>query len=183
MFRKFHWAALFLPVLVMFLAATPAKAADIKIATISLQKIVKSSTAGMAAQKILEEKASELKGKLEQEGQDLEAMKQEIEKKSSVWSSEIRSEKELDYQKKLRSFQIKQEDAQYELKQLEAKVMGPILQDLHEAIRAVGQENGYTIILENSRKGIQSQIGLMYADESLDISDLVLKELDKRSKK
>ena len=165
------------------LIAMPVAASEIKIGTISLQQIVMSSKAGSEAQKVLEQKASEFKGKLEKEGEDLETMRQEIEKKSSVWSNEVRSDKERDYQKLLRSFQVKQEDAQYELKQLEAKVMGPILQDLHEAIKTVGKDNGYTIILENSRKGIQSQVGLMYADESLDISDLVLKELDRRQAK
>jgi len=157
-------------------------AKDLKIATISLENIVKNSDAGLKAKHSLEGKVEEFKSKLEKEQQDLENLKAEIEKKSSVWSNEVRGEKERDYQKKLRNFQVKSEDAQYELKQLEAKIMGPILKELHEAIAVVGKKNDYTIILENSRKGIQSQIGLMYADESLDISDLVQKELDQRLK-
>ena len=182
MFRKLSFGLLLI-LMCFCLASAVAEAADVKIGTISLQQIVMSSKAGAEAQKTLEQKANEFKAKLEKEGEELENLRLEIEKKSSVWSAEVRADKERDYQKLLRSFQIKQEDAQYELKQLEAKVMGPILQDLHEAIKTVGKENGYTIILENSRKGIQSQIGLMYADESLDVSGLVLKELDKREKK
>ena len=182
MFRKLPFGLLFF-VICFSLTAMQAEAAEIKIGTISLQQIVMSSKAGSEAQKILEQKANEFKGRLEKEGEGLEELRQDIEKKSSVWSSEVRGEKEREYQKLLRSFQIKQEDAQYELKQLESKVMGPILQDLHEAIKLVGKENGYTIILENSRKGIQSQIGLMYADDALDISKLVIKELDKRTAK
>jgi len=173
----------FLFLLVIGLTSLSAAAADIKIGTISLQQIVLSSKAGSEAQKTLEKKANEFKEKLQKEGENLEGLRQEIEKKSSVWSGDVKEEKERDYQKQLRAFQIKQEDAQYELKQLEAKVMGPILQDLHEAIKMVGKENGYTIILENSRKGIQSQVGLMYADDSLDISNLVLEELNKRAAK
>jgi len=182
MLRKVFLGSLFF--LVTFcLTAQPSSAAEIKIGTISLQQIVLSSKAGAEAQKTLEQKANEFKEKLEKEGENMEALRQEIEKKSSVWSNDVKAEKERDYQKQLRAFQMKQEDAQYELKQLEAKEMGPILQDLHEAIRTVGKENGYTIILENSRKGIQSQVGLMYADDSLDISNLVLAELNKRAAK
>ena len=182
MFRKLP-LGLLLVLSCFCLSVNAAEAAEIKIGTISLQQIIMTSKAGSEAQKTLEQKASEFKGKLEKEGQELETLRQDIEKKSSVWSNEVRGEKERDYQKLLRSFQVKQEDAQYELKQLESKVMGPILQDLHEAIQKVGKENGYTIILENSRKGIQSQIGLMYADDALDVSDLVMKELDKRTAK
>jgi len=157
----------------------PLCAAETKIGTISLQQIVKESKAGQEAQGVIQNKAMGFKEKLQSEQDELETLRAEIETKGSIWSADVRSEKERDYQKKLRNFQMKSEDAQYELKQLEAKVMGPILKKLHEAIAKVGKENGYTIILENSRKGLQSQIGLMYADDSLDISSLVLQEINK----
>lgn len=170
--------------LTMFLLSVPSSGLtkEIKLATISLEQIVKNSAAGRKAKTALEGKVDEFKSRLEKEQVELENLRVEIEKKSSVWSNDIRTEKERDYQKKTRSFQIKSEDAQYELKQLEAKIMGPILKELHEAIATIGKKNEYTIILENSRKGIQSQIGLMYADEALDISELVQKELDSRVK-
>lgn len=171
---------LLLALIVTFMFAVGGTAAEIKIGTISLQKIIQDSKSGQEAQKTIQGKAQELKNKLQGEQDELEAMRSEIEKKSSIWSADVKDEKEREYQKKLRAFQVKSEDAQYEMKQLEAKVMGPILKELHEAIARVGKNNGYTIVLENSRKGLQSQIGLMYADDSLDISDLVLKELDKQ---
>jgi len=152
---------------------------EVKIGTISLEWIVQHSKKGQAAKEKIEAKARELKEKLQADQTELETLRTEIETKSSVWSVDVRAEKEREYQKKMRSFQIKSEDAQYELKQLEAQVMGPILKDLHAAIAKVGKEHGFTIILENSRKGLKSQVGLMYADERLDISELVLQELDK----
>jgi len=165
--------------IVLVLPGLVSAADTVKIGTISLEWIVQNSKKGQEAKKQLEAKAAELKEKLQADQKELDRLRTEIETKSSVWSVDVRAEKEREYQKKMRSFQIKSEDAQYELKQLEAKVMGPILKDLHAAIAKVGKENGFTIILENSRKGLKSQIGLMYADESLDISDLVLKALDK----
>jgi len=158
-------------------------AGPVKIGTISLQKIMENSAAAVEAQKTLKEKAAEFTAKLDGDNQELEKMRDEITKKESVWSNEVRAAKERDYQKQLRDFKTKQEDAQFELDQLKTKIMGPILKDLQAAISEVGKSNGYTIILENSRKGIQSQIGLMYADENIDVSDLVQKELDKRTAK
>lgn len=171
---------LILAMLCPFVLTAAGNAAELKIGTISLQKIIQDSKAGQEAQKTIQGKAQELKDKLQGDQDELEGMRAEIEKKNSIWSADIKEEKEREYQKKLRAFQVKSEDAQYEMKQLEAKVMGPILKELHEAIARVGKGSGYTIILENSRKGLQSQIGLMYADDSLDISDMVLKELDKK---
>lgn len=156
---------------------------EIKIATISVKAIISKSKAGHEAQKALEAKMSELQSRLQKDQGKLEAMRVEIEKKGSVWSADVRAGKEREYQKQMRDFQLKSEDAQYELKQLEGKVMSPILKDLHEVIGAVGKKHGYTLILENSSKGMLSRIGLMYADESLDISETVLTALNERTAK
>ena len=183
MFRKI---AVFFVCFLLVCSLLPGRskaAAAVKIGTISLQKIMENSSAAVEAQKTLKEKAAELTGKLDEDNAKIEKLRDEIAKKESVWSNDVKAEKERDYQKQLRDFKTKQEDAQFELDQLKAKVMGPILKELQASIAEVGKANDYTIILENSRKGIQSQIGLMYADEKIDISDLVLKELDKRTAK
>lgn len=179
MFRKIPLLLLCSLLACSLFPARSRAAAQVKIGTISLQKIMANSAAAVEAQKTLKEKAAELTSKLDADNTALQNLRDDITKKESVWSSEVRAEKEADYQKQLRDFKTKQEDAQFELDQLKAKIMGPILKDLQDAIATVGKSKGYTIILENSRKGIQSQIGLMYADESIDVSDLVQKELDK----
>lgn len=179
MFRKIPLLLLGALLVCSLLPTRGGATTPLKIGTISLQKIMENSTAAVAAQKKLKEKAAELTSKLDVYNTKLQEMQDEITKKESVWSSEVRTEKEADYQQQLRDFKTKQEDAQFELNQLKSKIMGPILQDLQTAIAYVGKKNGYTIILENSRKGIQSQIGLMYADPKIDVSDLVQQKLDK----
>lgn len=81
---------------------------------------------------------------------------------------------------KIRELKRETEDAQYEMKQLEKKVMEPILKVLHEVIAEVGKNGNYAMIMENTRKGLQSRIGLLYTDDSMDISEQVRKEMDKR---
>jgi outer membrane protein len=61
--------------------------------------------------------------------------------------------------------------------------MEPILKELHAILADYGKKNGYTLILENTRKGLSSRSGLLYADEALDISDQIRKELDSRMSK
>jgi len=146
-----------------------------QIVTVNIQNVLLGSEAGMEVKKVLEEKVSEFQGKFQQEQQDVETLRAEIEKKSSVWSQEVKEEKERDYQKRVRELQLKSEDAQFELQQLEKQVMSPVLNELQNVIKEVGEKNGYAMILD-------SRAGLLYVDEALDISEIVKKELDTRQK-
>ena len=155
----------------------------IKIATISIQDIIENSKAGKEAQMELEAELTTHQDKLTKEQEEIENMKSEIEKKSSVWSEEIRGEKEREYQKKVREFQLASEDAKYAMQQLVKKLMEPILKTLNDLIAEIGKKEGYTLILENTLKGLRSKSGLLYADDSLDISDKIRKELDSKHSK
>jgi outer membrane protein len=61
------------------------------------------------------------------------------------------------------------------LQQLEKQVMSPVLNELQKVIKEVGEKNGYAMIID-------SRAGLLYVDDSLDISEIVKKELDARQK-
>lgn len=153
-------------------------AAEIKVATVSLQEVLAKSTAGKNAQTQLEAKVKEFQDKFSAEQEELEAKGAEIEKKRTVWSPEVQEEKVSDYQTKLREFQFKTGDAEKELKKLEKKLMEPILKNLHEIIAEYGKKENYTMIFENTKKGLESRTGLLFAPESIDITDKVLKLLD-----
>ena len=146
-----------------------------KIATVNIQEVLLGSVAGQEVKKVLEEKVGELQGTFQKEQEDVDVLRAEIEKKSSVWSQEVREEKEREYQKRVREVQLKTEDAQFELQQLEKQLMGPVLNELQKVIKEVGEKNGYAMIMD-------SRAGLLYVDKSFDISEMVQKELDNRKK-
>lgn len=154
-----------------------------KVVTVSIQKVLGASKSAQEAQKVLQSEVDKFQNKFKAEEDLLNTLKSEIEKKASVWSEEIRTEKEREYQKKLRDYGVKTEDAKLEIQQLEKKHMEPILKQLNDVIGDLGKKNGYSLILEYSIKGLRSRTGLLYADEHSDISDLVQKELDSRMKK
>ncbi|MBW2471352.1 MAG: OmpH family outer membrane protein [Deltaproteobacteria bacterium] len=158
-------------------ANTEAVAAETskQIVTVNIQDILLGSEAGQEVKKVLEEKVGEFQNKFQQEQEEIDTLRAEIEKKGSVWSTEVREEKERDYQKRVREMQIKSEDAQFELQQLEKQVMSPVLNELQKVIEEVGEKNGYAMILD-------SRAGLLYVDKSLDISEMVKRELDARQK-
>lgn len=156
---------------------SPAAAAEkgLQIVTVNIQEVLLGSEAGQDVKKVLEEKVGEYQGKFQKEQEEVDALRAEIDKKGSVWSQEVKEEKEREYQKKVREMQLKSEDAQFELQQLEKQVMSPVLNELQKVIKEVGEKNGYAMILD-------SRAGLLYVDESRDITELIRKELDARQK-
>ncbi|MDP3478890.1 MAG: OmpH family outer membrane protein [Desulfoprunum sp.] len=148
------------------------KAAEMKIGVMNVQKIIILCDAGKAGKTRFEGKMKELQGKFKQEEETLTVLQKEIEKKSSAWSEETKAVKVRDFQKLKREFQAKTEDARYELKQLQDKELEPILKALEGVVLKYGKENGYTAILD-------SKNGVIYNDPAIDISDLIVKELNK----
>ena len=152
----------------------------VKIGTMSLPEILSKSTAGQEARRQLEDKVVEFQTKIQQEQENQDTLRSEIEKKSSIWSEEVRQEKERDLLKMGQELKLMSEDAQFELQKLEKKIMAPILKELHEVIAEVGKQQGLTLIFENTNKGLESRSGLLYSDETLDISVMVREALEKR---
>ena len=147
----------------------------IKIGTINLQQILSGSEAVLHERQPLKDKFAEFKEKFEAEQKKIDALRLDLQKRSTVMSEKAIAQEERDFEKKIRELKRQSEDAQYEIKQLEKNVMEPILKVLHEVIAEVGKNGSYTLILENRIP--------LYEDDSLDISEQVRKEMDKRLKK
>jgi outer membrane protein len=178
---KVCFAAVFVVLVSLFCVGSGfAAGSAIKIATMSLPDILSKSSAGQDARKQLEDKVVEFQTKIQQEQEKQDALRAEIEKKSSIWSDDVKQEKERDLLKKGQELKLMSDDAQFELQKMEKKIMAPILKELHEVIAEVGKEHGFTLIFENTNKGLESRSGLLYSDESLDISDMVREALEKR---
>lgn len=171
------FAGLFFAVLsICGLNTSVANAAELKIGVMNVQKVLLDSVSGKAAKNMFENKAKELKGKFQNEENALTAMQQEIEKKSSAWSAEKKEAQVREYQKKGREFQVKTEDARFELKQLQDKELEPILKTLQTVVEEYGKKNGYTVILD-------SKAGVLYASSAIDLSADLTKALDQAMKK
>ncbi len=158
-------------------------ATQLKIATVSIQDVLNQAASWKEARKVLEEEALKFKQDLLRSETEIKTFLEDIKKKSSVWSDEVKKDKEREYQGMVRDLKLEEENAQFELQKSEKKLMEPILKELHVVLADVGKKNGFSIILESSKQGLESQTGVMYTDASLDISDLVREELEKRLQK
>ncbi len=173
-----NMASIFVVLIALFIAnpCNAAKDTPIKLGVVSVQEVIDQSNAGKSARKVLEAKQSELQPKLMKEKNALEQEAKDIEKKSSAWSAEKKQDTEREYQKKMRAYQLKVDDFQYTMKQLQKKVLDPIFKQLQSVIKEVGAEEGLTMIFEKSRSN-----GLLYSAPSLDVTDKILKKLDSKT--
>ena len=157
------------------LDSTAVRAEAQKIGVMNIQKILLESAAGRKAKDVFEKRTNELQAKFQAEQEALIALQQEIEKKSSAWSKEKTGEKVRELKMGQREMQVRSEDAQMELRQLQDKELEPILKMLQTVVNSYGQKNGFSVILD-------SKVAVLYADPSMDVSEEIKKELDKRLK-
>lgn len=67
-----------------------------------------------------------------------------------------------------------QEDSQADLQKRNSALLGPVQEKVGKAIEEVAKENGFSLVLNNQISGLDV---ILFGDEKLDVSDLVLKKM------
>lgn len=173
--RRFSAVLASLIAAALLFSSTSVLAEGVLIGVIDMQKVVLSSELGKKAQQEIEKRVKELEKNFKQEEDALVELQQEIEKKSSVWSEEKKQDKSIEFQKLRRDLRVKQDDANVELKQLQEKQLAPIFKELEEVVKNFAKEKGYAIILPGQ--------AVLYAIDSVDITDGVTQALNAKAKK
>lgn len=159
-------------VLLLFLAQ-PVLAGDAgKIGTMNLQKVLALSQTGQAIKGAVTKKFDGYQAKLRQEEESLVALKEEIDKKSSVWSEAVKTKKEREFKRRVQDLEEESQYASNDMQEFEQQQVGPILKELEAIIDEYGKGKGYALILDTSR-------GVLYQDEAIDISGDLAVELDR----
>jgi outer membrane protein len=159
--------------LFLLLHAVPA-AAELKIAVLNIQDVLTKSSAGLAAKDKIEKRMKELKTTLESDKQSLIAFQDEMKKKVSVWSEDKKQEQLLEFQKKRRELDVKQDNANLEMKSLQDRYLAPIMKELEGIVRQVAAAKGYAIVLPNTT--------VLYFDDAVDITKEVTQSLNAKLK-
>ncbi len=154
---------------------TPAMAEQpaAKIGVMNVQNVLANSNIGKEIKGKIEDKMKDLKKDFKADEDALVALKQEIEKKSSVWSKEVKAEKVRDLQKMQRELKAKTDDANFEMRQLQNKEFEPVFKKLDGIVGDYAKKNGYILILDDVRSGV------LYLDNSINLTDVFVEELNK----
>ena len=175
-FKKFGLSASAL-LLAVALSVT-AYAADqipFKIGVMDIQKIMTESQPGIEAKQRIEARGNELKAALEIQQKEVEALKDEIEKKGTVWTKEKKDEKIVEFNKMRRDLKTKSDDANLEMKRMNEKELQPIIKALEGIVEEYGSKNKFALILD-------SRSSVLYYDTSYDVSSDLIEVLNQKMK-
>lgn len=162
--------------LVILGAAALSMAETAKIGYVDLQQALNISDAGKEAREVFKSEVDRIQKELDIRQEELRKMKDELEKQAFLLSDETRDKKEKEYQERLKKFQRFYQDSQEELQQKDAQLTKKIFFELRDVIAKLGQEEGYTLILEK----IESNI--LYAPKAIDLTAEVVRKYNDSKK-
>lgn len=175
---------------VLILSAGAARAQGVKIGSVSLDKLYAEFYKTKIARKTFEDSVAVYRKDRQQRLDDLSKLSDEFQKlreeaASQALTQEKREQKGKAAQEKAAEFG-KARQAVQDFEQSSQQFLGDqqrrqntaIMKEILETVRKKARDGGYTLMVDSSGLGSAGIPGAVYADEKLDITDLVLKDLN-----
>ena len=153
-------------------AAAPAAAGPIKIAVIDTEKILLSSNAGKKAVADLKKLQDQREKELGTRAQELKDLQAKINDGRLSLAQDKLADLSKQYEEKEIALRRAQDDATRELTKKRDEMLAQIDDRVMPVINQVGKELGYTLIFR------KFESGLIYADDAIDITNVVIQRLD-----
>jgi outer membrane protein len=155
--------------------ASVASAQTQKIGYVDLQRALNESEAGKKAKEEFKVQVDKLQSTLKKQKDEIDGLKDQLEKKSLVMKEEERGNMEEQYRKKLRDFERNYKDSQTDLQKKDNELTGAIIKDLQDVIRDYGERESYLLILENTSSAV------LYGAKSADLTDAIIQQYNAQS--
>jgi len=163
--------------IMVLLAVSVVAAEEYKIGYVDLQRALNESSAGKQAKEKFTAEVKRAESDILRKKEEVEKLGASLEKQSSMLKDEARADKEKQFIQLQKDYERKVKDAKDELQIKDAQLTKGILEDLVTIIKKYGKENKYTIIFE------KSETVLLYATESIDLTEKILSLYDSQAKK
>jgi outer membrane protein len=172
-----HWVAITIAATLAAVASAPAAAqgpaaTNGKIAVVDVARILAKSQAGVAAREQLEREKGAMQKEIDGRRKELEALKDELEKKGPLMTPDARSQKQDTFDRKRRDAARLVDDFQKELEKKEQGLLQKVLQDISGIIDRLGKDKKYYMIVEKRGAAV------VYAAPDSDITDEIIKAYD-----
>jgi len=148
-----------------------------KLGYVDMEKAVNESKAGKEARAKFLKYMKKKREESEKKKKELTSMKQILEKQGALLAEDVRVEKEREYQKKVREYQLYLKNLRDDARTKEMEMSKKIIREIQKVIFSYAKKGGYAMIFEKSRSG------LLYAPDSLDLTDTIIKIYDQEYSK
>lgn len=158
---------------IFFLFSGIGAAADIaKIGVFDYQKFIENSKAGQSIREILNTKRSQFEGKLKAKADEIQKIREQLEREALVMSPEKQEEKRRDYRIQINDYKEMDERYTREIKKTELDETKKLFGQLEGILKQIGREENFLLIVHQS--------AVLYSPDQLDITDRVIKIHDKK---
>ena len=117
---------------------------------------------------------TQLKNQIDGKVAEFQKKLKEYQENINTMLAPVRENTERELQQLQQNLEKLQQDAQTSIQTKQNQLMQPVYQKIGKGIEEVAKENGYTLVLSNQVGGLDV---VLYGDEKIDVSDLVLKKL------
>ncbi len=161
---------------IVLLLASGAYCADVaKIGVIDFQKIFEKSEAGKTIKREINQQGRRMEKDLKFRGSQIEALKKQLEREAMVMSREKREQKEREFRIKINDLKSLKQKYEKEIQQLQKRLINRVRRQVLNIVEEIGKKEGYLLIVE--------QIGVVYAPQSVNLTDRIIQIYNERYKK
>jgi outer membrane protein len=163
-------------VLVFGLAAmvTNAQTAPLKIGYADVEYIFSQMPEAKLIDTELQTLQTQLKKQYDSKVQEFQKKLQEYQQYGATVPDAVKQNSERELQQLQQNIQKLEQDSQTDLQKKQVSLMEPVYAKVGKAIEDVAKENSFSLILNQQISGLDV---ILFGDEKLDVSDLVLKKM------
>ncbi|MGE4298698.1 MAG: OmpH family outer membrane protein [Desulfovibrionaceae bacterium] len=163
---------LFLAVMTLLLPSL-ASAVEVKIGLVNMQKVMAESEPGQQARNELQKKLENIKNSLDVEKAAIAKMQEDMQKQAMVLSQEAKTDKEIEFKRRVRDYQDAAQNYQRKLQVEESKLTKPLAELIMKAVNDYAVANNFSMILDSASSG------LVWAHKETDLTRLLIVEVNR----
>ncbi len=167
--------------LVLVCQAGPAAAAEsFKVGVIQQRTVVEKTKAGKRALESLKEFQASRERIIAVDDAELKKLEEQIKSQEGGLSEAAKQEKQEQFRAKFENYQRRIQAFNGEIQQKQSQVTAEFLKKIDEAVRAVAERGGFAAVIDEG--GVATVQVVLYAHPSVNLTDQVVKEFDRRNK-
>jgi outer membrane protein len=144
-----------------------------RIGVFDMDRIMAKSAAGLAAREAIERERATMQKDVDGKRQELEKLRDELDKKGPLMTAEARREKEDGFERKRRDYARLRDDYTKELEKKATEIQRRVLREVHGVIQQVATRGRYLVVIERQF--------VAYVASSADVTEDIIRAYDQES--
>ena len=172
---KHHKILVFSTIFLLTLSVVGFAGDDAKFGVVDFQQILQDSKSGQEIQNKIKLGGETLKSELQAKQAEIKELQEQYKREALILTSEQKAQKERELRAEVNEYRILQNQHAQEFNKLKAELINDVRKKIVAFAEKIGKSRGYLLIIEKQSGTI------LYAKDSLEITDQVMEEIDKQA--